>query len=890
MKLIKYILIIQIIIFSGFKSVHGNHWLVTNSNDNGAGSLREIITSASDYDTILFDGDMEIVLSSVIYIENKSLVIDGSGNAIVINGDSTTKAFNVLFTNLGFFKINNITIKECMSTDNFGGAFNGESENGNILISNCRFINNHGRSGGAVSSRGPTEIINSVFIGNHCTNSGGGVYGSNSVSILNCTFVENSSNDGGNEDFYLYPNCLIQNCIIYNKENEYNSSHYPVIRNVAVINPIVFNGIINLESCPFVTEPSFGVDSIWGTNDDIIDLTLNNSTQCINSGSIDNISFLQNDIAGNPRIQYDYIDLGAYESSYNNIPYSLYKNITVSNNSSDIFEPNSLPWAILHLADSGDISFNNDFTIDFSYPIKINHMSLSIDGENHNIVLDGMDTTNLFSLLSDTLNNISLKNLTLQNGNNHDGGAIHIEDYGGKIEIQSCKFIQNWGYNGGAINIYGRNVVYHDLQINDCEFIRNTAYYLGGGIYVDGYSKTFANRCSFIGNKGVRGGAIYSDEYHTYIFNSIFIGNEVTDDGGGIFGYGYVYNCTFSKNFAKSTGPAIYSESISVFNSLLYDNPVHNPPGYDPNEHYKARLRNCKVKKYNPDDNGNLTVNPFRGEIYVGNDSIWGTNDDLIDVRLTEFSECVDSGMTSFGVGGGFYPFFYRDPLTYSLIVGFQENEFYEAGNIDFLGNKRVLGDVIDIGATEFESNENVDSIVIFTTGDIYSINKNNDSLQFYYIIYPNNLDNDSVMWSIIEETGSAIINQNGLLFSTGDVESNGNIIVKIQTKLDTSVTAEQTVMISGQIETSINNILAQDNFYLFPNPSVDGSFFIKNDCDLELKECKIRLYDIYGRAVYCSVIPDINNSYFSTNLKDGVYIVEIISGSYTWKQKLLIK
>ena len=84
---------------SPVKSVLASTITVTNTNDSGAGSLRQAIASAVSGDTIKFSPSLSgqtITLSSQLDI-TKNLVVDGSGldPRISISGNNIVRIFNI---------------------------------------------------------------------------------------------------------------------------------------------------------------------------------------------------------------------------------------------------------------------------------------------------------------------------------------------------------------------------------------------------------------------------------------------------------------------------------------------------------------------------------------------------------------------------------------------------------------------------------------------------------------------------------------------------------------------------------------------------------------------------------------------------------------------------
>ncbi len=166
-------------------------------------------------------------------------------------------------------------------------------------------------------------------------------------------------------------------------------------------------------------------------------------------------------------------------------------------------------------------------------------------------IIDAMGLSNIFNIATST---VTIKDLTLKNGENDFGGAI---DCAGTLILENVLFENNHAtLSGGAIR--SRDSLY----VDGCQFISNYAGsgLLGGAIFAQGQDATIKNS-QFIGNHAEKdGGAIWALIVPLTIENCIFTGNYVTDEigkGGAIY---TVYNklnvtkSTFSSNTADQGG------------------------------------------------------------------------------------------------------------------------------------------------------------------------------------------------------------------------------------------------------------------------------------------------------------------------------------------------
>ncbi|MBD0269577.1 MAG: calcium-binding protein, partial [Cyanobacteria bacterium Co-bin8] len=107
--------------------------LVTNTNDSGAGSLRDAIANAGPGDTIRFDASLAnrtiTLTSGEIFVNpGKNLTIDGGGAPnLIISGNNTSRIFR-FGSNVDFRTnqvIRNLTLTRGQSSDR-GGAIQTE--------------------------------------------------------------------------------------------------------------------------------------------------------------------------------------------------------------------------------------------------------------------------------------------------------------------------------------------------------------------------------------------------------------------------------------------------------------------------------------------------------------------------------------------------------------------------------------------------------------------------------------------------------------------------------------------------------------------------------------------------------------------------------------------
>ena len=193
--------------------------VVTNLNNAGPGSLRDVIDNANPGDTITFNASLNggtITLNFEIVI-NKNLIINGPGaNNLTISGGNTTRIFrtdtpalNVVISNLRF--INGFS-------DQGAAIRHGGNGGPRLEVNSCIFESNNvlcngmncDAEGGAVhngAGGGTVEVNGSIFrfnsascTGNECEAEGGGFHnggGGADISFTDCTFESNTSSCDG---------------------------------------------------------------------------------------------------------------------------------------------------------------------------------------------------------------------------------------------------------------------------------------------------------------------------------------------------------------------------------------------------------------------------------------------------------------------------------------------------------------------------------------------------------------------------------------------------------------------------------------------------------------------------------------------------------------------
>jgi len=186
---------------------------VTNTNDSGAGSLRQAILDAHDGDTVNFGVTGTITLMTDELLVDKSITINGPGSDnLTVAGSGFSRVFHVSSGVSATIAGLTITNGDGGDWDGFGGGgiYN---DHATLAVDKCTVSGNYAPfQGGGVYNDGfngnaTLTVTNSTFSGNHAAapygaGNGGGIYndgsyGSATLTVSNSTFSGNFANLAG---------------------------------------------------------------------------------------------------------------------------------------------------------------------------------------------------------------------------------------------------------------------------------------------------------------------------------------------------------------------------------------------------------------------------------------------------------------------------------------------------------------------------------------------------------------------------------------------------------------------------------------------------------------------------------------------------------------------
>jgi hypothetical protein len=211
---------------------------VTNTNDNGPGSLRQALTIANDGDTISFAVTGTVTLTSGGLPVNKNITISGPGaDQLSIDGNQTILIFGVFNGNaatisgltvrtaqFGVLNEGTLTVSNCDVRDNSRvGLFN----TGILTASNCVISDNSGD--GLYNDHATLSVSDCVIT----ANSYSGIYNYNSHGPSSSVEHGNDRRDAKEIDGPSPGNLTIANTIISDNSEHgiYNDGGYVTILN-----------------------------------------------------------------------------------------------------------------------------------------------------------------------------------------------------------------------------------------------------------------------------------------------------------------------------------------------------------------------------------------------------------------------------------------------------------------------------------------------------------------------------------------------------------------------------------------------------------------------------------------------------------------------------------
>ena len=562
--------------------------MVTNSNDSGAGSLRDTIANASPGATIEFDmtpghvtGPITLTGGVISISQNLKIQGPGAGN-LSISGNSNSGVFQ-LASGLDL-TISGLTISGGLAADggaisNNGGTLklvddvfsDNEASNsggavyqstGTLSMTGCSVVDNQASAqngGGLYVAGGSVTIMESTFSGNTAPNDGGAiaVFGG-SISLVDSTLASNTANISGGG---LYVSItasasLINGTVAYNTAD--TGGGIDTSGSVTMGNTVVANNTDTTTGPDYVGALTTDLGSNILGNDQSTGAGFSQPSDQLNVnpllGALGNHGGLTETISllpGSPAIDsgsnsvvppgvtidqrgfYRFVngttDVGAFEiQTYV---------VTNTNDSGS----GSLRTAMnnANLAGGSTVLFATSGTITLESALPAMTMDVDIVGPGANVLtIDGNDLYQIYSVQTGVT--ATLSGLTINQGLSSDNG-------------------------GGGIDNQGT------LTVTDCMISNSSAVNLGGGIYNESAGVLTLIDSTVSGNSSSNNGGGIDNEGMITLVNSTIAGNSAFNNGGGLDddGTSSLINCTIADNSSRYAGGIAAYGAMTLANSIV---------------------------------------------------------------------------------------------------------------------------------------------------------------------------------------------------------------------------------------------------------------------------------------------------------------------------------
>lgn len=303
---------------------------------------------------------------------------------------------------------------------------------------------------------------------------------------------------------------------------------------------------------------------------------------------------------------------------------------------------------------------------------------------------------------------------------NKAGGTVFVNNFS-KIKISDCLFYSNYATHGGAIFVTGANI-----QIQNSSFIQNSALYLGGALYFTG-SKPLISSCTLSNNSANEGygGGIFLEASSAILYNCLLANNR------GIYGAGVhifrssakLINNTICNNNTTygGSGIACIESSPEVINTIIYGNTLNNQTSSSGSQVF--------LTGENADPYFISSAIEFGKENFGGNGS--GINYDSSHYSSTypfdpQFVNPSKGSGTGFQSQPGDWALKSTSPY---INAGVQDTSGLRLPSTDLSGSKRISGSRIDLGALEFQGQQQPIPGIYSRTKDVFFLPVKIDSI-----------------------------------------------------------------------------------------------------------------------------------------------------------------
>jgi len=539
----------------------------------------------------------------------------------------------------------------CVMSTNTAGSNGGAISNlttGTLYLTSIIISGNTSGStgGGIYNNNSPAQLTNCLISGN-LASAGGGIWNALSDAIIiNCTIAGNRATSQGGGIANGSSNPTIQNCVVYGNTgipsgtNEfYNSGSTPVVEYSLIQGG--FTGTGNVNADPLFVTPvaaSFA-PTITG------DYHIQPCSPVLNAGENSYIPLgITTDLDGNPRINYGYVDMGAYEkqlqlavpdangivfvdytktgngSSWANAVADLSDALVAARFNSSILQVwvakgTYHPKYILGYRSLICNLVNRYSTFQLTDNIKLygGFAPGETDTTTRNFVLNetilsgdigtpDVKTDNCYNVLqSGPINDAYINGLTVTRGNDIFSGA-GLRNTSLSMKISHCIFSENEApaASGGGI----LNEAPCTIYVSHCSFLSNISLGQGGGILSETGGRAKIDHCTFKDNKSANGAGVH-----------------ITDNTG----FSSVSSCFFSGNESTNLGGALCSHNRIDINNSLFSGNKSDMGGALHLDGLASTIINCTIASNLSTGNGSAiyggaTPATIRNSIIYGND------------------------------------------------------------------------------------------------------------------------------------------------------------------------------------------------------------------------------------------------------------------------------
>ena len=630
--------------------LNGTTFINNKAGDNGGALCREenaaggygnnnvfISNTATQGGAIAWMKSESITINKYTFIDNTAEV---SGGAIFVGEGSGNCIINE-----SYFEGNNVT----RTTGGHGGAIEWYAQSGAVYTST--FNNNHAYKGGAIfvgQTSGDINITDSTFTNNSAVANGGAIdVNASSVIIVNSNLSGNTAENGG--------------AIYVGGSGEHNSvtsctfTNNNATGNGGAVDWAASNGYILESTFEYNNAENGGAVYIGGDASDgsIINSTFNYNHANENGGAVDwnstigrliNSTFEGNTAKyggatyrgansaggfgyGNTYISnHAEINGGAidWNSAGGNITNSKFYNNTAGGNGGAVYV--GAVGATAYITDSlfeGNNATGNGGAVDWesSNGHILDSKFEYNNAENGGAVYIGGDASE-GSIIGSEFN---------YNHANENGGAVDWNSTIGRL-INST-FEGNTAKYGGA-TYRGANSE-GGFGYNN-EYRSNIAEIDGGAIYWNAAAGNITNSRFYDNIAGHDGGAVYVGAVGAtaYITDSLFIGNNATENGGAVnweSTNGNILRTIFESNYAGNDGGAAYIGGSADAGSIVDSEFSYNTAGHDGGAvNWNAAGGNITNSKFTNNvagsDGGAIDVEASGATTYVTDSTFTGNN------------------------------------------------------------------------------------------------------------------------------------------------------------------------------------------------------------------------------------------------------------------------